>query len=126
MPKHWFETVTGSLNDKRRWRAYKARKAALPDDYRTAIDGVERYLLHAGAISDGGVLMRMLEDLSDLFDAAAADGTAVRDIVGHDPVEFADTFLQNYRDGQWAAKERQRLIDAVDDAVGDEPAGGGA
>lgn len=121
MATNWIETVTGSFDDKRRWRAYKARKAGLPGSHRAAIDAVERYLLHAGGIAKGDVLVQMCDDLLDLFDAAATDGTPVREIVGDDPVEFADTFMETYRDGQWIAKERRRLIDAIDDAAGDRP-----
>jgi DNA-binding ferritin-like protein (Dps family) len=38
----------------------------------------------------------MLEDLADLFEQGAADGTPLRDVVGEDPVEFAEAFLANY------------------------------
>ena len=117
MAAGWIEKVTGSFDDKKRWRAYKARKEQLPPAYRTAIDGIERYLMYAGSIVKGDVLMQMLEDLADLIEGAAADGTPVRDIVGDDPVEFADTFAQNYADGQWIAKERKRLTDAIDEAA---------
>ncbi|MCH1881879.1 DUF1048 domain-containing protein [Agrococcus sp. ARC_14] len=117
MAKNWLEIVTGSLEEKKRWRQYVAQKKQLPKAYRTAIDGIERYLMYSGSIVKGDVLMRMNEDLLELFETAAADGTPIRDIVGDDPVEFADTFMQNYADGQWIAKERKRLTDAIDDAT---------
>ena len=117
MTARWIEQITGSFEDKKRWRRYKARKEQLPSSYRIAIDGIERYFMYAGSIVKGDVLMQMLEDLGDLIEGAAADGTPIRDIVGDDPVEFADTFIANYADGQWIAKERKRLIDAVDQAA---------
>jgi DNA-binding ferritin-like protein (Dps family) len=117
MAKRWIEQITGSFDDKKRWRRYKARKEQLPASYRTAIDGLERYFMYAGSIVKGDVLMQMLEDLADLIERAAADGTPIRDIVGDDPVEFADTFIQNYSDGQWIDKERKRLTDAIDQAA---------
>ena len=120
MAARWIELVTGSLDEKKRWRQYKARKEQLPSSYRTAIDGIERYLMYAGSIVKGDVFMRMLDDLADLIEQAAADGTPIRDIVGDDPVEFADTFIQNYADGQWINKERKRLTDAIDQAARDE------
>ena len=46
-------------------------------------------------------MLSMLEDLVDLFEQSAASGTPVREIVGDDPVEFADAFLRNYPQGQW-------------------------
>ena len=64
--------------------------------------------------------MSMLEDLADLFEQSAADGTPIREIVGEDPVEFAETFLQNYSEGQWINKERERLTKAIDRASGED------
>ena len=124
MTARWIELITGSLEDKKRWRQYKARKEQLPATYRTAIDGLERYFMYAGAIAKGDVLVQMLEDLADLIERAAADATPIRDVVGEDPVEFAETFIQNYSDGQWVNKERQRLTDAIDRAADGDSATG--
>jgi DNA-binding ferritin-like protein (Dps family) len=117
MAQGWLEKVTGSFDDKKRWRQYKARKAQLPGSYRTTIDALERYFTYAGAIVKGDVLMQMMEDLADLIEGAATDGTPVRDIVGEDPVEFAETFISNYSDGQWINKERKRLTDTINQAA---------
>ncbi len=38
------------VGDKRRWRQYKARVRQLPESYRTAVEGIERYLMHFGAM----------------------------------------------------------------------------
>ncbi|MEO3860552.1 DUF1048 domain-containing protein, partial [Acrocarpospora sp. B8E8] len=45
---HRLEVITGSLEDKRRWRQYKARVRRLPENYRTAVEALERYLMHFG------------------------------------------------------------------------------
>jgi DNA-binding ferritin-like protein (Dps family) len=119
MTAAWIGQITGSFDDKKRWRQYKARKQQLPASYRTAIDGLERYLTYAGAVSKGDVLVQMFEDLADLIERAAADGTPIREIVGDEPVEFAESFLENYADGQWINKERARLIDSIDRAAAD-------
>lgn len=117
MAAGWIEQITGSFADKKRWRQYKARKQQLPANYQTAIDGLERYLIYAGAIDKGDVFMQMIEDLADLIEQAAADGTPIRDIVGDNPVEFAEIFIQNYLDGQWINKERKRLPDVINQAA---------
>lgn len=75
--------------------------------------------MYFGAITKGDVLVSMLGDLADLFEQSAADGTPIREIVGNDPVEFAETFMRNYTGGQWINKERERLIKAIDAASGD-------
>ena len=109
MAKGWIEQLTGSLEQKKRYRQYKARTKLLPANYRTAIDALDRYLMYFGAITKGDTLMSMLEDLADLFEQSATNGTPIRAVVGENPVEFAETFLQNYSEGQWINKERQRL-----------------
>ena len=70
--------------------------------------------MYFGAITKGDVMMSMLEDLADLFEQSAANGTPIRAIVGDDPVEFAEAFLRNYAEGQWINKERARLTEAID------------
>lgn len=119
MAAGWIEQVTGSLEQKKRYREYKARTKQLPDNYREAIEALDRYFTYFGAISKGDILVTMLDDLANLFEQAAANETPIREIVGTDPVEFAETFLSNYSDGQWINKERIRLTEAIDHAAGD-------
>ena len=114
-------SISGMIAEKRRYRRYKLRKERLPADYRTAIDALERYLMYFGAITKGDTLASMLEDLADLFEQSAADGTPIREIVGQDPVEFAEAFLQNYSEGQWINRERERLTNAIDRVADNEP-----
>jgi len=116
MAASWIEQITGSLEGKKRYRHYKARARQLPTGYRTVIEALERYLMYAGAIVKGDVLVAMLEDLADLFEQSAANETPIRDVVGDDPVEFAETFLRNYAGGQWINKERERLTAAIERA----------
>jgi DNA-binding ferritin-like protein (Dps family) len=106
----------GWIKQKKRYRAYKARTERLPASYRAAVDAVQRYSYYFGfGTTEGG--LSMLEDLADLFEQAAANGTPVREIVGEDPVEFADAFLLNYPQGQWIVRERERLISAINTAT---------
>ena len=107
------------IGDKRRWREYKARTRQLPENYRTAIDALERYLMYFGP-ADGDSAASMFEDLADLFEQAAADGTPIREIVGEDPVEFVEAFLQNYSKGGWVTRERERLLNAIARAEGED------
>jgi DNA-binding ferritin-like protein (Dps family) len=107
------------IEQKRRYRQYKARVERLPASYRTAIEALQRYSYYFGhGTSEGG--LAMLEDLADLFEQGAANGTAVREIVGEDPVEFAEAFLRNYPEGQWIARERERLTGAIERATGED------
>lgn len=121
MTAGWIKQLTGSLGDKKRYRQYKARTKQLPGGYRTAIEALDRYLMYRGLITKGDVLLSMLDDLIDLFEQSAASGTPVREVVGEDPVEFAEAFVRNYSEGQWINKERERLVKAIDRAAGDSP-----
>lgn len=116
MAAKWIETLTGSLEQKKQYKQDMARINALPEPHRTAAKAVHRYLMYSGGITDGDTLTTMFTDLADLWERAATDGTPVRDIVGDDPVEFAETFAQAYTGEKWIDKERARLAKAIDDA----------
>jgi DNA-binding ferritin-like protein (Dps family) len=115
----YLEIITGSLEDKRRYRQYKARIKQLPENYRTAVEALERYLMHFGP-ADGAGAMSMFDDLADLFEQSAADGTPIRDIFGEDPVEFVEAFMANYPIGQYRARERNRFTSAIERAAGED------
>lgn len=113
------DAVIGDRDQKRRWKQYRSRVAALPESYRTAVEGLERYIVRAGAQGyDASV--QMWEDLAELFEQAAADGTGVRALVGQDPVGFADEFSANYGTKDWRSRERARLIESIDRAEAEQ------
>lgn len=112
----WYEKVTGVLAQKKQYRADMARIDGLPAPYADAAKGVHRYLMYCAGITDGETSVTMITDLADLWERAAADGTPVRDIVGDDPVEFAETFAAAYNGKNWIDKERARLTKAIADA----------
>jgi len=122
MAAKWIEALTGSLEQKKQYRQYKARIEALPEPYRAAAKAFERYLMYNGGITDGDadMMMTMLGDFADLWERAAADGTPVSAIVGEDPVEFADAFAEAYAGKRWIDKERARLTKAIEDATREE------
>jgi DNA-binding ferritin-like protein (Dps family) len=116
MAAKWLQTLTGSLEQKKQYKQYRARIEALPEPYGTVAKALQRYLMYYGGVSDGATAVMMLGDLADLWERAATDGTSVHQIVGEDPVEFAETFAQAYTGRQWIDKERARLTKAVEDA----------
>ncbi|GLI28307.1 hypothetical protein ARHIZOSPH14_25490 [Agromyces rhizosphaerae] len=116
MAAKWIETLTGSLEQKKQYRADRARIAGLADPYRTAAQAMHRYLMYAGGITDGDTLVTMFGDLADLWERAAVDGTPVREIVGDDPVDFAESFAKAYLGKQWIDAERARFVRAIDEA----------
>ena len=121
MAAKWIEALTGPLEQKKQYRQDMARINALPGPWQQAAKGVHRYLLHASGITDGDALIQMVTGLADLFDRAAADGTPVREMVGEDPVSFADDFATAYAGRQWIDKERERLRQTIAGAEADQP-----
>lgn len=113
---NWIETITGSLEQKRRYRQYRSRIKALPEPYGTVAKALQRYFMYYGGVVDGATAVKMFDDLADLWERAAADGAPVRAIVGDDPVEFAETFALAYTGTHWIDKERARLTRAIEDA----------
>jgi DNA-binding ferritin-like protein (Dps family) len=116
--------ISKLIGDKKRWWRYKARKEQLPPNYRAALDAVQRYTYFRGP-GTGDASMSLLEDLADVFEQAAASGTPIKDIVGDDPVEFAEAFIRNYADSAWINKEQERLTRAIEEAAREDPGEGG-
>ncbi|MFG6477462.1 DUF1048 domain-containing protein [Microbacterium sp. P06] len=113
----WIEVLTGPLEQKKQYRRAVARIDALPHPYRQVAKAFSRYLTYYGGLTDGDSLVAMFVDHADLWERAAVDGTPVRDIVGDDPVEFAESFARAYSGAQWIDKERARLTQAIDEAA---------
>jgi DNA-binding ferritin-like protein (Dps family) len=114
MAAKWIEAVTGSLEQKRQYKRDKARIDALPEPYGTAARAIHRYFMHFGGMTyEGDALITMFGDFADLWERAAADGTPVREIVGDDPVEFAESFAQAYGGVRYIDRERERLSRAI-------------
>jgi DNA-binding ferritin-like protein (Dps family) len=107
--------VTKVIGDKRRWRAYKARVKQLPAGYRESVDAVERYLMLFGVL-DSDNAASLFEDVADLFEQAAVDGTPIRDIVGDDPVEFVEALIRNYPRGGYVDREKTQLARDIEQA----------
>ncbi len=115
MAPKWIERVTGSLEQKKQYRQYRARIDGLAEPYGTAAKALQRYFMYNAGVMDGETALTMFGDFADLWERAAADGTPVRAIVGDDPVEFADTFAQAYTGKRWIDEERARLTKAIED-----------
>ncbi|WP_251451312.1 DUF1048 domain-containing protein [Microbacterium sp. Marseille-Q6648] len=116
MVARWIETLTGPLEQKKQYKRDKARIDALPEPYAGVAKAMHRYFMMFGGITDGDTLITMFGDLADLWERAAVDRTPIRDIVGDDPVEFAESFARAYSGTQWIDKERARLTSAVEAA----------
>lgn len=116
MTAKWIELITGSLDEKKAYKSAQARIDALPQPHRAAAKAVQRYIMQTCAPEDGPNLVRLMGDFADLWEGAVADGSSVRDVVGEDPVDFAEVFAATYTGKRWIDKERNRLLASIDEA----------
>jgi len=119
MTAKWIENITGSLEQKKQYKEQSTRLKSLPQPYAKAALGIHRYLLAQSGITDGDTMVTMFTDLADLFEQAAANGTALREITGSDPADFADDFASAYGGQRWTDKERKRLAETINEAEQD-------
>ncbi|MGB3375891.1 MAG: DUF1048 domain-containing protein [Microbacterium sp.] len=114
MAAKWIEALTGSLEQKKQYKTAKARQEELPAPYAEAAEAVNRYLLHTSGVTDGDVMVQMFVGIVDMFEQASVDGTPVSEILGDDPVAFAEDYVLAYNGRNWVDKERKRLTETID------------
>jgi DNA-binding ferritin-like protein (Dps family) len=103
------------IGEKKQWKEYKSRKKQLPANYQKAVDALERHIL-TFCPETGDALMRALNDLIDLFEQSAAEKKSIREIVGENPADFAETFTSNYTNDTWRDREARKLAEALEAA----------
>ena len=84
------DTIIGSIEDKKQWRAMVKRSKALPHDYQIAYKEIMRYIWSSTGIST----IEPIKVLLDLFEESAANGKDVIEIVGDDVAAFCDELVR--------------------------------
>lgn len=82
--------IIGDMEDKRAYKQMMKRVDALPKDYRFAFRKIQHYMFSVGPL---GGDMTIFTDLVDLFEASAAEGRQVLDVIGSDVGGFCDEFM---------------------------------
>jgi DNA-binding ferritin-like protein (Dps family) len=77
---------------------------------------MEHHILSCGPES-GEATMRALDDLIDLFEQSAAAMTPLRDIVGENPADFAEEFVNNYTEDTWRERQVRKVNQALESAI---------
>lgn len=105
------------IGDKTRYRQFHKDVAQLPTPYAETLTAIEKYMWNF-AKSDG--IMDALEDILRMFQENTAENVPVKNVVGDDPVEFAETIMAQYPDALWLIKYRNQLRDKVTEAQSHE------
>lgn len=89
--------LIGDLEDKRAYKQMMKRADTLPKDYRFAFRKIQHYMFCVGPPCDDLTIftdLTMFTDLVDLFEASAAEGRQVLEVIGSDVGKFADEFMR--------------------------------
>ena len=84
------DTIIGSVEGKKEWRAIEKRAKALPHDYRVAYEEIKHYLWGSSGITT----IDAFRVLIDLFEESAANGMKVLEITGNDVAAFCDELIK--------------------------------
>ncbi|HEX3026214.1 MAG TPA: DUF1048 domain-containing protein [Clostridia bacterium] len=89
--------IIGDLEEKRAYKQMMKRVDALPKDFRFAFRKIQHYMFTVGP-PDGDLTiftdLTLFTDLVDLFEASAAEGRQVLDVIGSDVGKFSDEFMR--------------------------------
>jgi DNA-binding ferritin-like protein (Dps family) len=83
---NFWETITGS-DLTREYKAFEARAAALPADYRAAWEEIKGNLFPYGDFT-GRNLMPILDGALGLLEEAASEGQSIHEVLGDDIKDF--------------------------------------
>jgi len=84
------DTIIGSVEEKKEWRAIEKRAKGLPHDYRIAYEEIKHYLWKSSGITT----IDAFRVLIDLFEESAANGRQVLEITGNDVAAFCDELVR--------------------------------
>ncbi|MDQ0183829.1 DUF1048 domain-containing protein [Cytobacillus sp. FSL W7-1323] len=101
--KNLFEKLIGS---KKRYNDYKAEKEQLPQSYKDALHALEQYMWN---FAKGENFMEVLENMLQLFKESSIEQLPLQDIMGNDPVEFANAIMAQYPEELWFIKSQEKL-----------------
>jgi DNA-binding ferritin-like protein (Dps family) len=99
------------IGEKREYRVYKERVDELPEEYKKAMKAIESYMWN---FAKGAGMLELLKNILEMFENSASDGLNVRDVVGNDIAEFADSFLAEFPEETWIDKLRNKLRDSIE------------
>lgn len=101
--------IIGDMDEKKAYKQMMKRVDSLPKDYKYAFQKIQKYMFSVGApYGDMTIFMdrSMFTDLIDLFEASAADGRQVIDVIGSDVGKFSDEFMSAYTTNSETLREK--------------------
>lgn len=90
--------IIGDLEEKRAYKKLMNRVDSLPPDYRFAFHKIQHYMFSVGPANGDMTIftdLTLFADLADFFEASAAEGKPVLEVIGHDVSQFSDDFMRS-------------------------------
>ncbi|KRL85860.1 DUF1048 domain-containing protein [Lacticaseibacillus pantheris] len=106
-------SINNMIKDKKRYKQFTKDVAALPAPYAATVTALTKYMWN---FARSGAMMDVLEEILRIFQENAAENVPVLQIVGDDPVEFAENIMAQYPDELWLIKYRNQLRKQVAEA----------
>jgi DNA-binding ferritin-like protein (Dps family) len=104
------EKLIGVMDQKRAYREYKKRAAALPKEYNVVMKEMQSYIWNCGHL-DGS--FDLLCDLVALMEASAVEGKRVLDVTGNDVTAFCDELICKRQGRTWQDTMRKKYNDRI-------------
>lgn len=98
--------ITKLIGDKKAYKKFKAEVAQLPNEYQIAFNSLQKYMWNFGKSAGFQVVF---DDLLHLFQESAMENIPLKDVIGEDPVQFADELMSQYPDELWIIKMQNKL-----------------
>lgn len=92
--KKLMKVIIGDPWDSRGYKQMMKRVKALPKDYQYVFRKIKHYMTVHGVGPDGD--LAIFTDLVDLFEASAAEGRQVLEVIGSDVGEFCNELIQSH------------------------------
>ncbi|MCI1986705.1 MAG: DUF1048 domain-containing protein [Lactobacillus sp.] len=103
-------SIQAMIKDKQRYKQFTKDVRALPTPYAATVNALTKYIW---SFAGSGAMVDVLEEVLHIFQESAAENVPIRQIVGEDPVEFAENIMAEYPNELWLIKYRHQLRQKV-------------
>ncbi|WP_125708441.1 DUF1048 domain-containing protein [Lacticaseibacillus porcinae] len=105
--------ISNLIQDKKRYKQFLKDVNALPAPYAQTLMAIQKYLWN---FARSGSIIEPLEEILHLFQESAAENVPVQQIIGSDPVAFAEDIMVQYPEALWLIKYQNQLRQQVKEA----------
>lgn len=94
------------VQEKKDYRDYKNRVNQLPEQYKKAMNAIEKYMWN---YAKGSGMFEHIKGILEMFESGVSEGLTVREVVGNDLADFADGIIAEIPEETWIHDMRKKL-----------------